>query len=632
MLDTFRSSAQGVTARMLLALVCLSFVVWGIDDVARSPERNRTLARVGDSAITADQYARALRGEIENIRRMMGDSYSPEAVRDMDVEAYVLQNLINHRLLKLESASLGLIPGDIDVIHRIRGNSAFHDNKGNFDKGIFEATLRNINTTEKAYVDQLREEMAVNILLDTLSSAIPASDYAAPTLLHAREEGRQVTLYALNESGIPAVTAPGDAEIRDYYDAHPQAFTAPELRQAAYVTITARDLPASPAADEQALRAAYDERIEEYRRPERRTLEQLLYSSEAQARKAADLIRSGRSFQETAAALVPLNKGATAMGKVERGSIFENAADRVFSLSRGDISEPVQSPFGWHVFHVIAIEPPSVAAFEEVRPVLQKEWQQRHDDEALTALANRVEDALAGGSSLAEAAKEFNLKLVALPPVTAAGLDAAGKKTTLPALDRFLETLFKTEEKTESPVMTSRGGTYYILRVESLTPERLRPLEEVKSEIVKAWQQQERARLLADRAAQMGKEFAGGGAARAAKFRLQQVGRSIIRRSSHTAGDISLPPSLVQDIFSRSLHEGTAAHRAGDGTYLLAVADSIVPAGSPDRDPRLAASLAEVKRNLHSVKQNEIMEEYTAYLRGRYPVKIHDDVFRSVTR
>jgi hypothetical protein len=96
--------------------------------------------------------------------------------------------------------------------------------------------------------------------------------------------------------------------------------------------------------------------------------------------------------------------------------------------------------------------------------------------------------------------------------------------------------------------------------------------------------------------------------------------------------EATLPPPLVQDIFSRPLNEGTAAYRASDSSYLLAVADSIVPAGSPDRDPRIAASLAELKRDLHSVKQNEIMEEYTAYLRGRYPVKIHDDVLRSVTQ
>ncbi len=633
MLNNLQTSAHGVVAKILLALLCLSFAVWGIDDMIRNPDRNKTMARVGGTAITSDQYMRALHNENENIRRLMGDNYSPEAVKNMNVEGYVLQNQINHRLLKLESVNLGLIPGDIDVVRRIRSNPSFQDSKGNFDKAIFESMLRNINTSEKAYVDQLREDMAINILLDTLSAGTPQSDLIAPTLLHSREEGRQITLYSLNESMVTTVGTPDDAAIKTYYDQHPHEFTAPELREFSFVTITADDVPKNPSADEEALKAAYNDRLEDYKRPERRAVEQLLYSSEAQAKKAYDIVKTGKSFADTASAVEPLNKGAISMGKVERHNIFDNAADTVFSLKAGETSEPVQSPFGWHIFHVSAIEPPSVAPFEEVRPALQKELQQRNNDEALNKLANQVEDALAGGSSLPEAAKEYKLKQITMGPVTMEGKDASGKAATLPALDKFMETVFKTEEKTESPIMTSKGGVFYIVRAENVTPEHLRPLDEVKAQVIKGWQHEERAHALAALAAKASDEFAGSTSTSAivSKYKMDTLSKSVIKRSSHVAKDISMPPQLVTDAFSRKMNEGTRAYPASNGAYLLAVPDSVVAVSTPDKDPKLATSLAEINRNLQTTTQNEIIDEYTDYLRSKYAVKINEDVFRSVT-
>ncbi len=632
MLNTIRSSTHGIVVKILLGLVCLSFVIWGIGDMGKNPRSNRTLATVGGTEITTDQYMRALHGETENIRRLMGDSYTPEALKGMNVEGYVLENLVNHRLLQLESTNLGLIPSDVDVVRRIRSNASFQDSKGNFDKAIFESMLRNTNMNEKTYTDQLREDMGINILLDSLASGMPSLDAAAPTLLGAREEGRAITLYSMNDSIVTSIPTPDDAALKTYYDANPHEFTAPELRELSYVTITAADIAKNAVSSDDDLRAAYNEHIEEYKHPERRNVQQLLYSSEAQAKQASDMLKSGKTLAETAAKIQPLNKNAISMGLVEKHNIFDSAADTVFSMNKGDISAPIQSPFGWHVFTVSAIEPPSVSSFDEMRPTLEKDLQQRNNDEALSKLTNQIEDAIAGGSSLGEAAAQFNLKIAKLPPVTSEGNDESGKKAAIPALDKFLDTAFKAEEKTESPVMASKGGIFYIVRVESVAPEHLRPLKEVHDLAVKGWQKQQRAIKLAEIAVKAGEEFSGPGVKAAAigKYKMQSLGDGIIKRSTHVAHDISLPPQLVSDIFGRKPGEGSLAYLTNNGTYLLAISQNVVPVAAADKDPRLAASLADIRRNLQTVKQNEVVDEYTQYLRNKFAVKINNDVFQAV--
>ena len=268
-----------------------------------------------------------------------------------------------------------------------------------------------------------------------------------------------------------------------------------------------------------------------------------------------------------------------------------------------------------------------------MRPTLAKNIEQQDNDEALNKLVNQIEDTLAGGSSLSETASQFKLKLNTFGPATKEGGEISGKKIAIPALDKFLETGFKTEEKTESPVMTSKGGIYYILRVENITPEHLLPLKEVHEQAVNGLQHQQKAIKLAEIATKAGEEFAGNTskAPLIAKYKLQSIGNGIIKRSTHVAHDISLPSQLVTDIFSRKPGEGTLAYLTNNGVYLLAISQSAVPMGSPEKDTRLATSLADIKHSLQTAKQNEIMEEYTQYLRTKFAVQVNEDVFRTVT-
>lgn len=630
MLNTFRSSVHGFLAKLLLGLLFVSFAIWGVDDLVRNPARNRTLASVGSTNISTEHYLRALHAETENIRRLMGDNYSPDALKSMNIPATVLQNLVNRRLLELESQSLGFIPSDVDVVRRVRSNPNFQDNKGNFDKAIFESVLRNMNISEKNYIEQLRVEMGINILLDTLLSVSSVSDNEAPTLLHAREEGRDITLYRLGTEAVAAIPAPSDEELTAFYKANMPSFTAPELRSFKYITISAADVAASASGKESELRAIYDERINEFKRPERRTVEQLLYSSQAQAEKALEIARKAKTMVEVAGQTDALNKKDVQMGTVERDKILDEAAETVFTLSVGDISKPVQSAFGWHIFKVTAIEEEKTETFEEVRDKLEQETKQRRSDEALTKLAEQIEDGFAGGSSLDEVAAEFKLKVKETDLVTQDGSTEAGSKSkSIPDLEKFLEIGFKTEEKSESAMITSKGGVFYALRVEKLIPQHVREFQEVRGKLLTQWQQKKRLEQLDTLAAQLSKEFegAGGKSPLIIKYRLSTVGKQVVRRASHIVGGISLPPALVNEVFRRPLGEGTRAHAVEGGAYVVAVAERDVPLGSIDKDTRLSSSLAEISRQLQSISQTEIVEQYTRFLRNKYEVSIDEGAY-----
>ena len=438
----------------------------------------------------------------------------------------------------------------------------------------------------------------------------------------------------MSTEGITALPTPPAEELQAYYKDNAAQFTAPELRSFRYVTITAADVKKTAEGNEDELHALYEQRMNDFRRPERRSVEQLLYSSESQAQKAYELAKKAKSLDEVAATTDALNKKNVQMGLIERDKVLDVAADIVFSMKVNETSKPVQSPFGWHIFRVASIEDAKTATFEEARQQLEQELRQRSMDDGLTGLANQVEDALAGGATLDEVAKQFSLKVKETGPVAQNGQNAAGEKAKdLPVLDKFLETGFKTDEKTESSVVSSGGGLFYVLRVEKLETEHLRPYEEVKDQVLSSWQQLERGKKLDELAAQMSKEFEGSkdnSAQLAAKYHLKSLGHQVVRRGSHNVAGVSLPPQMVNEVFRRQQGEGTRAHAVSGGMYVVAVVEKPVAMGSPEKDVRLQGMLAELKRSLQATAQSEIIDQYTNYLRKKYSVHIDAKVLATL--
>ena len=633
MLNSFRSIAGSFWAKGLLLLLVLSFAIWGIGDVLRTSGRNPTIATVGGIDISAQEFMRAMHQETENLRRVMGENYSPDLAKNMNLSHWVLQKLINNALMKQAVEEIGIIPSDADVVKRIRTNSEFQDAKGNFDKNIFEARLRSMGLSEKSYVERLREDIGITALVDTLTAATPVSDVAVRTLLEAREEQRSVTLYSLGASMVGSVPKPDDAQIKAYYDAHSHEFTAPEYRSVSYVSLTNADVPKESAMSEDDLRALYNDRIDEFKRPERRTVEQLLFGSEDKAKAAKDMFKAGKSFDQIAKELPVLNKDSVSMGKIERSALIENAESAVFSLAKGEITDPIQSPFGWHLFHVTAIEPPSTSSFEDVRATLEKDLKQHGSDQALSRLANKFEDALAGGSSFAEAAHEFNLKVLKVGPINRQGLSQDGKANTgVPSLDKFLETAFKTDENSESQMIMSKGGVYYIVHVDSITPERVRPLEEVQQDVISACQKEEQQKRLSVIAKEVSEKFTNPDerAKIISKYNLSSIAVSNIKRSARSIYNTPLPAAMVSDIFSRKVHGGTVAYPAKNGGYLLAEVNSITPTTITDKDAKFANAKLELHKTLETTVQNEILDQYAHMLMEKYPVHVYQSALESV--
>jgi peptidyl-prolyl cis-trans isomerase D len=290
--------------------------------------------------------------------------------------------------------------------------------------------------------------------------------------------------------------------------------------------------------------------------------------------------------------------------------------DAAFALQPGEATKPIEDSFGWHIVRVIEVKPEETQPFDAVKEKLAKEVARDIAGDQIAKLANQIDDAVAGGTPFAEIAQRFGLKVSTLANVDAGGHDAAGKPVDLPqGGDAILRTAFTTAAGQVSQLNELGESGYYMVQVEKVTPSAVKPLEEVRQQVVALWQQETRDAALAS----LAKEIAGeagegkslGDIAKARSF--QTFTTAPLPRSG---GDPKVPPVLVARLFEAK--PGGVVSAKGEGGYLVAQLKDILP---PDPATQ-ATGTARLSQQLGAQMQDDLLREYDQALRDRYPVSI----------
>ena len=81
----------------------------------------------------------------------------------------------------------------------------------------------------------------------------------------------------------------------------------------------------------------------------------ILVKTEEEAKKLLEEIKAGKSFAEAAkeVSLCPSGQNGGDLGYFGKGMMVKPFEDAAFSMEKiGDVSEPVQTQFGWHLIQL----------------------------------------------------------------------------------------------------------------------------------------------------------------------------------------------------------------------------------------------------------------------------------------
>ncbi len=615
MIDSLRRGVSSWLVKGFLGLLILSFAVWGISDIFIGPRGTGVVAEVDGLEVTAADLAREFEENLLELRRI-----DPTIDRDHPLAAAVLNQslgrLVSLRRLEAWARDLDLGVSEEELRAHIQSEPLFQSN-GRYDPERLRLVLRSQGMSESAFIESVEREIVRARVIQALGAAVTGSEELAARLWRFREERRDGEAL-LVEAAAMEVPEPTEEMLRAFYEENKDRFRRPEYRKVTLVRIRPEDLLAEIAVPEEEVRALYEQRRAALERPERRAVQQLIAEEEAVARTALERIQAGQSPEEVASALPGVR--LVSLDPVEESGLPEELAELVFALGEGEVGGPVATPFGWHVVQVVRIQPAGAPPFAEVREALARELARRMAADQLPQLAADVDDALAAGDSLEEAAETFGLEVVRIAAVDARGLTPEGTPAGEGMLTpEMLERMFAAAEGETSLVEELSDGSYLVFRVDGVEPERTLTFEEARERIVDALvreQKLEAARALARtliteasagaRFAELAERYPG----------VRRVELSGVRRDDD-GSRFGLPQAAIAALFD--LEEGMLAEEPLDGPGGAVVVRllRVVPAPEPERLDGLVAEVA-------SAWRNDLLLLFEQALADRYEVEVNE--------
>ncbi|CAO3420674.1 SurA N-terminal domain-containing protein [Azospirillum doebereinerae] len=614
MLQFIRSFAGSWVVKILFVLLILSFGIWGIGDVFRSSVPT-TVAEVGKVAIERDALDQEFRRQMERLRPMLGGNLTAEQAKQFGLLDQSLNALIQRTLFDLAAKDAGIAVGPEVVRLRIADEPAFRNQQGQFDANAFRTVLRNNQLTEDGYIALVSRETARELVAGAVGAGIAAPKPLVQDLYRFRGEKRVAEVVTLPNAAIGDVGAPDEAEVTKSYEDHQVRFTAPEYRALTVAQLSPDALAKDVKIEDDQLRAAYDERSAEFGTPEKRSIQMVVVDDEAKAKAIADAAKTkGLTDAAKESGVEPVT-----LDNIARTELPE-LGDAVFALEQGKPSDAIKSGLGWHVLAVTGIQAGSTRSFEDVRDQLRAELQKEKALDAVFSIANRVEDQLASGAPLEEVAQAQGLALSKVAAVDSTGKAPDGTDAAaLPGLKALLPTAFQLKAGAASNLTEGQGNVFTAVRVDSVIPAAVRPLADVRDQVVADWQAGKRAEQAAKKAEDIAAKLKQG-AESAAQTVATDAGATFAMTTPFTRDARSvegLPGDLVRKLFEAK--PGEVVTGASGDAQVVARLKEIVPADPAAPDATLGALESTVTQGLES----DLMAQFGNALRSHYPVEIH---------
>ncbi len=401
MLQTIRERMSGPIVWVIIGIIAIPFAFVGIDTF-QGGGADPTVAKVGDQKITTAQLEAAYQQRLQRLQEMLGENFRSDMIEPTRFREGVLQEMVQETALQQHAGKAGYTASDAAILDAIRVIPAFQDN-GQFSAERYREALTRQGQTPQSFERQLREGLSVDQIRDgVLASAFVTPAEAAAAWRLARQE-RVFTSISFKAADYEPQMTVSDEDIAKHYAGNTARYKSPERLKLKLVSLDLAKLPEAAAPETAVLKALYDADSNAFSTPEERRASHILFSfgadKSAALKKAQDAkvrLDAKADFAELARELSDdpgSNTSGGDLGWVRKGLMTPKFEETLFALQKGQVSDPVETEFGWHLIQLGDSKPAVTKAFEDpaVQTELLARWRKTDAEKRFQALSEKME-------------------------------------------------------------------------------------------------------------------------------------------------------------------------------------------------------------------------------------------------
>ena len=420
MLQAIRDKVTGWIAYGIIFLISVPFALWGVNSYLGGGEA-QPAASVNGEEISLRDLDQAYANYRQRLSQLFGGSIPESFGSESMLREQVLGQLIEETALRQYTENQHYRIGDMELNRIIRGMDVFQSD-GQFDSEIYQAQLRSLGYSPLGFEEELRRNGSV----EQLQGGIIATAFATPVLekqfTSLKNQTRKIRSlsYRVDRSTIQ----PDADAIEQHYLANTNQYRTPEAVKIDFIELSMEGIKQGIEVSEEDVYARYQENKAAYTSDEIRDASHILITvtgdgeaDSALARITAirERIVNGESFTDLARELSE-DPGSTndggSLGEVERGVMVPTFEAALFSMDVDQLSQPVKTPFGWHLIKLHSINGGETQSFETVKSLLEDEIRTELAEGQIYNLVENVANlAYEQSDSLSAAAEQLDLEV-----------------------------------------------------------------------------------------------------------------------------------------------------------------------------------------------------------------------------
>lgn len=485
MISYMRENAGSWIIKILFGIIVVVFVgFYGFSDV-RKANTASIIAKVGNRTITMSQYQTAYKNTMEMYRSLYKGQFNEEMMEKLGMKQKVLEDLIGRELLLQEAESRSIKVSSEDVQNAILSMPMFQQD-GRFSEAMYKRALNYYNITAGEFEKDKEQELVLKAMEAIITGSAKVSEQELRDQYRLQQEKVKMGYICFSPDMIKQSVTVSEEDIKTYYEQHREEFRQPEKVKVTYLVF-------DPAQYEKDVAVTPAEIEEYYQTDPERFFEAKTVRASQILLKVEDKKKEDAVFKKAEALVEKLNQGedfkklaakesqdtATAdkggdLGYFKKGELVKPLEEAAFALKKGELSQPVKSPLGWHIIKVEDIKEARTRPLDEVRETIGEEIRKENAQLAAEKEARRAFNRLFKSKNLEEFAKNGGGKVQETGYFVfgSAPEDAPGKEI-------FSKEAFALE-KGEISASFAVGQKYFLLRLEDKLASQIAPLEDVK--------------------------------------------------------------------------------------------------------------------------------------------------------
>jgi peptidyl-prolyl cis-trans isomerase D len=495
MLERIREGSQGPLAMTIVGLIIISFAVTGVGSYLGSSS-SQAAATVNGEEITLNEVEMAYQNQRRTMESQLGESVAARFADEAYLQAFkdqVLQQLISEKLVEQKAEEIGLRVSTEQIKQTIFEIDAFKL-AGQFDNDTFKAVIGRQNFTPASFRDYLRQQMTSEQLSNVINGSSFSIEDEVASVLRLQQQTRTARTLEVGASSFTSDVTVTDEEVEEYYQANLNFFDTQEQVKLSYVTLSVDDLLAQESVTEEEVLANYNENIAAYQTIEERRISHILieFGDDASAAKeTAEEVLALVTAENADFAAIAMERSADPISAelggdldfIVKGDWSESFEEAAFGLEAvGDVSDIVETEFGYHIVTLTELKPVVTTPFEDVKEELTATLIK---DKALDTFFGLQEEVASAAFEQIDSLQRVS-EITDRPVIDTAFFETNNYPASVdyPQVKNVAFSPELVERGENSEVLKVSDEKIMVVRVADHKPQRTKGLDEVKASIV----------------------------------------------------------------------------------------------------------------------------------------------------